>query len=402
VGIINGDGVMIARSDQAADRVGMLVDTDVARAMVRERRGTARGRGYEGIDRIAIFGPVGNTDWIAFVALDAGSVMVPAREMAIRRFTTLLGILAALGLLTFLLGRRITRPIEAISATISGIRAGRPELRATEGGPMEVHQIAVELNAMLDASAKSNATLRELNESLERRIELRTAELTMANAELDSFSYAIAHDLRAPLRSVDGFAQIIEEDHGAALGAEGLDKLRHVRDASRRMSELIEDLLRLSSTMRGSMDVRPFDLSGMARSIVDNLQHAQPGRRVEFVAPATLEVSADRRLVLVLLENLLNNAWKFTGRRETAHIELGQSSDAGVPAYFVRDDGAGFDMAYAGKLFMPFSRLHAVHEFPGTGIGLATVQRIVQRHGGRAWAEGAPGKGATFYFTLGR
>jgi PAS domain S-box-containing protein len=242
--------------------------------------------------------------------------------------------------------------------------------------------------------------LRELNAELERRVEQRTAELTAANRELESFAYSVSHDLRAPLRSMDGFAQAIEEDYAAELDDEGRDALGRVRAAARHMGNLINDLLTLSSHTRAEMNLEAVDLAALAGPIVDELRRAEPGRDVRITLPRALDAHGDRRLLAIVLANLLGNAWKYTGRRAHAHIELGSIEHNGLRTYFVRDDGAGFDMAGAAKLFTPFERLHDNREFPGTGIGLATVQRIVQRHGGRVWAEAAVNRGATFYFTL--
>ena len=257
---------------------------------------------------------------------------------------------------------------------------------------------------LLDESAQKRATdeaeIRRLNTELELRVAERTAELTASNRDLDSFAYSVSHDLRAPLRSIDGFANVIEEDYGARFDAEGRDALRRVRGAARRMGELIDDLLKLSRVTRSEMNTETVDLSALARPVADQLRATEPERNVAFEIPPTLEVRGDRRLLEVVLENMLGNAWKFTGKHASARIELGIVERDGKPVCFVRDDGAGFDMTYAVNLFTPFQRLHNASDFPGTGIGLATVRRIVQRHGGRVWAEGAIGQGATFYFTL--
>ncbi len=234
----------------------------------------------------------------------------------------------------------------------------------------------------------------------EAEIQRRTAELDAANKDLESFSYSVSHDLRAPLRSIDGFARMLEEDYSAKIDDEGKDALHRVRSAAQRMGELIDDLLKLSRLSRSDMYAEPVDLSALARSVAEDLKASDPGRNVIFDIPPRLEAHGDRRLLTVLLENLLGNAWKFTGRHAHARIELGALQKDGKPVYFVRDDGAGFDMTYVATLFAPFQRLHLAADFPGTGIGLATVRRIVQRHGGRVWAEAAVEQGATFYFTL--
>jgi len=225
-------------------------------------------------------------------------------------------------------------------------------------------------------------------------------ELEQANKELEAFSYSVSHDLRAPLRSMDGFSQALLEDYTDKLDTQGKDYLRRVRAACQRMSQLIDDLLNLSRVTRAEMRYEKVNLSALAKAVVVELQETQPERRVEFVIEEDITAHGDSHLLRVVLENLLNNAWKFTSKHPRARIEFGATQREGKSVYFVRDDGAGFDMAYVGKLFVPFQRLHAETEFSGVGVGLATVQRIIHRHGGSVWAEGEVEKGATFYFTL--
>jgi len=228
----------------------------------------------------------------------------------------------------------------------------------------------------------------------------RTIQLEAANRELEAFSYSVSHDLRAPLRGIDGFSQALLEDYADTLDDQGRDYLRRVRSATQRMAGLIDDLLNLSRITRGELRREAVDLSAQARSVAEQLRQAQPERQVEFHIADGLTAEGDPRLLRIALENLLGNAWKFTGKTDPAVIEFGLRRERGEAIYFVRDNGAGFDMAYAGKLFGAFQRLHDVREFEGTGIGLATVQRIIRRHGGRVWAEGESGHGATFHFTL--
>jgi signal transduction histidine kinase len=236
--------------------------------------------------------------------------------------------------------------------------------------------------------------------SLNRSLERSVGELRAVNDELASFAYSVSHDLRAPLRSIDGFSQVLLEDKADALGDDGREHLGRVRAAARRMGALIDDLLMLSRLTRDEMRAEPVDLTAMARSIADELRAREPRRRVEFESDGALPATGDTRLLRIVLTNLIGNAWKFTRDRDVAHIAFGGESRDGEARFFVRDDGAGFDMRYAQKLFGAFQRLHTTTEFEGTGIGLATVQRIIHRHGGRVWAEGAVDQGATFYFTL--
>ncbi len=230
----------------------------------------------------------------------------------------------------------------------------------------------------------------------------RTAQLEAANKELEAFSYSVSHDLRAPLRGIDGFSKALLEDCGDKLDEVGKGYLERVRGSVARMGQLIDDLLKLSRISRAELSRRSVDLSAAAKELAAALQSLKEGadRAVTFIIQPGVVAQGDPRLVRVVLENLLNNAWKFTRKTSEARIEFGTLPGDGETAFFVRDNGAGFDMNYVGKLFGAFQRLHAPDEYEGTGIGLATVQRIVRRHGGRAWAEGQPGQGATFYFTL--
>jgi light-regulated signal transduction histidine kinase (bacteriophytochrome) len=235
---------------------------------------------------------------------------------------------------------------------------------------------------------------------LEQRVEERTAQLAAANKELEAFSYSVSHDLRAPLRSIDGFSLALLEDYADRLDDEGKNHLQRIRAATQRMGMLIDDLLNLSRMTRAEIRKEIVNVSTLAHSIVASLREAQPERQVDFRIEDHVEASADPHLLRVVLENLLGNATKFTSKRASARVEFGKTHQNGSSAYFVRDNGAGFDPAYASRLFGAFQRLHGTAEFPGTGIGLATVQRIIHRHGGKIWAEGALEKGATFYFTL--
>ena len=242
--------------------------------------------------------------------------------------------------------------------------------------------------------------IRRLNVELEQRVVERTAQLEAANHEMEAFAYSVSHDLRAPLRSIDGFSRYLLQHCFDKLNAREQDYFQRVRAASQRMGHLIDALLNLSRLARTDICREAVDLSALARMTAAELQQTQPQRRVECSISDGLLVYGDRRLLQVMLQNMLDNAWKFTARLPHTKVEVGRTQYDGKIVYYVRDNGAGFDMAYADKLFAPFQRLHTTDEFEGTGIGLATVQRIVHRHGGRIWGEGAVDQGATFYFTL--
>ena len=254
---------------------------------------------------------------------------------------------------------------------------------------------------MEEALWKSEEAIRALNADLEERVRRRTAELEAANKELEAFSYSVSHDLRSPLRSIDGFSQAFLEDFGSAVPEEGREDLERVRRATQRMGRLIEDMLLLSRVTRREMHVQETDMTALAADVAAELARDDPQRDVQLSIEPGMTATGDPQLLRIVLVNLLGNAWKFTSKHEQAHVSVGAVRDPEHgPAFFVRDDGAGFDAKYKEKLFVPFQRLHAQEEFPGTGIGLATIQRAVRRHGGDVWAEGEVDRGATFYFTI--
>jgi light-regulated signal transduction histidine kinase (bacteriophytochrome) len=265
------------------------------------------------------------------------------------------------------------------------------------GVALQHAELLADLRAEIVERQQAEQRAQMLNQGLRQAI----IELKVVNKELEAFSYSVSHDLRAPLRSIDGFSQALLEDCTDQLDLSGQDYLRRIRSATQRMGLLIDDLLTLSRVTRSLINMESVNLSQITSRICNDLQQGQLGRRVEFVIHPGLLARGDSHLLFVLLDNLLNNAWKFTSQKPQSRIEFGMiAQDSNIPIYFVRDDGVGFDMAYVDKLFGPFQRLHGMHDFPGNGIGLATVQRIAHRHGGRVWAEGALEQGATFYFTL--
>jgi light-regulated signal transduction histidine kinase (bacteriophytochrome) len=296
---------------------------------------------------------------------------------------TLLGVTLLLALLAHRRRRQVEKANRKLEIEISD------RIRAEN----EVNKLNADLERKV---VERTRQLRDANMNMA----LRNAELLALNKELESFSYSVSHDLRAPLRAISGFSAIVLEDSADKLDAEGKADLERIRAATLHMGEMIEGMLHLARTTRCEMHRERVDLSGLARGIVSRLQASEPQRHVEFSIAPDLTVQGDRVLLQSMLENLLGNAWKFTSKRPDGHVVLGIQSSGSQPIYFVRDNGAGFDPRYADKLFGAFQRLHRDSEFSGTGIGLATVQRIIQRHGGRIWAESEVGKGATFYFAL--
>lgn len=264
--------------------------------------------------------------------------------------------------------------------------------------PMETPDGIWVTSIIRDVTQREQASqhIRQLNEDLQRR----AVELEAVNREIEAFNYSVSHDLRTPLRAIDGFSQALLEDYADQIDARGREHLTRVRVAARRMGDLIDDLLRLSRVTRAEMSRDTVNLSALAETIVADLRRAEPERQVEVAIQPGLLAQGDSKLLRIAPANLLSNAWKFTGLQPVARFEMGQRATDGTHTFFVRDNGAGFDMAYVDKLFGAFQRLHGANEFPGTGIGLATVQRIIHRHGGEVWAEAVVNAGATFYFTL--
>jgi signal transduction histidine kinase len=328
-----------------------------------------------------------------------------------------------LGLLSSSLMRRaIVQPLLEIGAVAQGVTLRRDySLRAVTRSGDEIGMLTDAFNQMLAQIERSALELRNANErllveidehrhareevlalnaTLEQRVAERTQQLELSNKELERFSYSVSHDLRTPLRAIEGFSSALLRSHAQQLDARGQDYLQRVRAATQRMGHLIDDLLALARTVRAEMNRRTVDLSQLAEAVARELRDAHPERKVSFTIQPHLQADADPPLIRTVLDNLLGNAAKFSSKTSDARVEFGSQMQDGQAVYYVRDNGVGFDMAYANKLFGAFQRLHASTEFEGTGIGLANVHRIIQRHGGSIWAEGEPNRGATFFFTL--
>ena len=345
-----------------------------------------------------------------------GTVYLRAEYELYERLLGYLGIAGLVALAALLvaygvsrwLQRTVTRPLASIANAAKEVSEKRNfSLRAEKLSDDEIGDLAETFNGMLAEIETSTRELRSsnqevlrLNAELEQRVAERTAQLEYTNKELEAFCYSVSHDLRAPLRSIDGFSQALIEDFPREVPEEAQRYLGRIRAATQRMAQLIEDLLNLSRISRGELQRQAVDMTEIAQQVLAELQQRDPERKVEVTIWDGMQANADARLLRAALENLVGNAWKFTARCAAPRIEVGALADGGRTTYYVRDNGAGFDMAYADKLFGAFQRLHAASEYAGTGIGLATVQRIVHRHGGRVWADAKPGKGAVFYFTL--
>jgi signal transduction histidine kinase len=337
-----------------------------------------------------------------YIAAELTETRQRARQYLLIAGVVLLCCMAAALLISGAARKMVARPLIALSETARRVSRERDySVRA------ELHsdrdEIAVLVNAfneMLDQIQDRDTALNRARENLELRVQERTAALRAANRELEAFSYTVAHDLRGPLDAVQGMVYILESIGQEDRGNERAEVLRDLRDSTRRMALLIDDLLNLSRASTVALRKGNVDLSAMVQGIAEELHRAEPDRKVHFAIADVPQVQADAGLMRVALDNLIRNAWKYTSRHDAASIEFGAALIKGELIYFVRDDGAGFDPKLHDQMFQPFHRLHSRGEFPGTGIGLATVQRILARHGGRIWAEGAVEEGATFWFTL--
>jgi signal transduction histidine kinase len=358
-------------------------------------RGTQVLVGY----RIVFSGkPVG----VVYILAHFGELGRRARRYGVIATLILVSCMAAALLATAAFRRLVTRPITALAETARVISREKDfSVRAASSADQDEITVLVEaFNEMLDQIQKRESALGEAREMLEKRVQERTAELQAANRELEAFSYSVAHDLRGPLDMIGNTGYLLRNTDLSKFDAQTRELLQMLPRTTARMSALIDDLLNLSRAKSAQLHRNPIDLSAMAAAIMEDLAAGEPGRRVEVVIAPRVNAIADQGLMRVALYNLLCNAWKYTSNTTSARIEFGSREEGQATIFFVRDNGAGFDPREQDRLFQPFQRLHAQSEFSGTGIGLATVHRIIHRHGGKIWAEARPGQGAAFFFTL--
>lgn len=370
-----------------AESFGALTDAE-GHVIVHGRHPHAEGgAGIDAGGGIAVSAPLRQAPWTYHLVVPSGWVEAPVRAQLVRVVIASVALLLLVGLAGRALARRLAAPIAALERTMTRWGDGEIGLRAPTLAGGEAQRLATAFDGMATQIERHRATL-------EDQVAQRTRELEAANHELELFTYSASHDLRAPLRIVDGYATALLEDYGAALDEDGRQMLGRLMASAERMRALIEDLLAFGRLSRQAIERADVDVSAMARAIGDELGEAHPDHPVALEVAPDLRVEADPAMCHVVLTNLLDNAWKYTGRQDRGRVEVGRDATG----LFVRDDGAGFDPAHARQLFAPFGRLHAAHEFAGTGIGLATVDRILQRHGGWIEASSTPGEGAVFHF----
>jgi len=366
----------------------------------KEQTGSFIDYDESGSKRFYSFATVSNTGWKVLASIPSATVYREANIGALRNFLFFILICLAGGIPAIWFGRRLGRRVEAIIKGLNDVAAGNYDCHLVITGNDEIALAGETFNRMTSERGKYLNEIESLNESLERRVQIRTAELLHSRNELEAFTYAISHDLHAPVRHILAFSDILLGEHPRELSDESMGHLQRIHRAGVNMKEMITHLLDLSRLNRQEITRVPVNISTLSKTIVTDLAEAEPDRSVETVIAEGLTTYADPVLLRIVLQNLIGNAWKFTRKCASSRIELGETVTNEIRYFYVKDNGCGFDMEYSEKLFAPFQRLHGTDEFEGTGVGLTTVMRIVQRHGGNIWAESTPGEGAVFYFTI--
>jgi signal transduction histidine kinase len=415
IAIVDSGGTVIAGSWDSQNWVGKAArGSEVVNYVLSHAEGNMIGRELDGVERIHGYTILPKIGWHVYVGIPTEFAFAASRANALRAGLVATAVLGFVIVLVLLVGGFINQPILALSHAATTAAEGKLDMEVPVSGPMEIARVAEDFNQMIAARREKEMEIKKLNAELEKRVQERTAELEKtntaltarskeleaANKELEAFCYSVSHDLRAPVRTIGGFTKVLSESYTHQLDETGKDYLDRTGRAVERMTELIDDLLELSRISRSKLVLTEVNLTALAADVSSELKASAPERPITFNLQPGLVAHGDAGLLRVLIENLLGNSWKFTRKHTAPKIEFGQEQSRGATVFFVRDNGAGFDMKYANKLFGAFERLHSPGEYEGHGIGLATVQRIVNRHGGDAWGEGRPGQGAIFYFTL--
>ena len=415
IAIVDQDGTIIARSLETENWIGKSArGTGIVDYVLSHAEGNVTARGLDGVDRIHGFTILPKVGWHICVGIPTEFAFAESRANALRASLVATAVIGFIVVLVMVVGALINEPVLALSRAAITAAQGKLDAPVPVTGPKEIARVAEEFNRMVTVRHEKEIEIKKLNAELEKRVHERTAELEKANAslttrsneleaankELEAFCYSVSHDLRAPVRTIGGFTKILIEGYCHQLDHSGKEYLDRTGRAVERMTELIDDLLELSRISRSKLVCSEVDLTALAAAVSSELKASAPHRPITFSLQPGLVARGDAGLLRVLIENLLGNSWKFTRNHDAPRIDFGREQSRGTTVFYVRDNGAGFDMKYANKLFGAFERLHSPGEYEGHGIGLATVQRIVHRHGGHAWGEGRPGEGAIFYFTL--